>query len=234
MSLIKHVPNGLTSLNLLSGMIGIYAVLEHELVYGCYFILLAALFDFLDGFAARILKVQSEIGKQLDSLADLVTFGVLPSFIVFEMLRESTDLFFLPFFAFIIGVQSAMRLAKFNIDERQEEQFIGLPTPANALFFSALPFLMSNQAWAKSILENPYFILALTFLFAYLLTAEVPMLALKFKNYKWAKNKWRYLTLLISLISLLLFGFAGIPIAIVSYICLSLINQFLGGNEIKT
>ncbi|MEX0882135.1 MAG: CDP-diacylglycerol--serine O-phosphatidyltransferase, partial [Cyclobacteriaceae bacterium] len=203
MKIKKHIPNALTCLNLLAGMIGIYYVIENGALYGAYFIFAAALFDFLDGFAARLLRVQSAIGKELDSLADLVTFGVLPAFILFLIIQNTTALWFLPYFAFIIGIQSALRLANFNIDEKQEDQFIGLPTPANALFISTLPFLGNRFVWFQDLLENPYYILAITFLFAYLLTAPLPLLALKFNNFKWSDNKWRYLTLLFSGISIM-------------------------------
>ncbi|MEX2514128.1 MAG: CDP-diacylglycerol--serine O-phosphatidyltransferase [Cyclobacteriaceae bacterium] len=233
MNIKKHIPNALTCLNLLSGMIGIYYVIQNGAIYGAYFIFAAAIFDFLDGFAARLLKVQSAIGKELDSLADLVTFGVLPAFILFLMIQNTTTIWFLPYFAFIIGIQSALRLANFNIDEEQEDRFIGLPTPANALFISTLPFLGIKLPWFQGLLENPYYILAITFLFAYLLTAALPLLALKFKNFEWSDNKWRYLTLIFSAISIMILGIAGIPMAILSYICLSVLNHFLDKNEEK-
>lgn len=225
MKIKQHIPNLLTCLNLLCGMIGIYFVFKKGVYVGTYFIFAAAVFDFLDGFAARLLRVHSEIGKQLDSLADLVTFGVLPSFIVFFLLAKTENSGnFLPFFAFFIGIQSAIRLAKFNIDERQADRFIGVPTPANALFFSTLPFLAQSQEWAASLLTNTYLMLGLVLLFSFLLTAELPLLALKFKNFGLKDNKWRYLTILISSASLLLWGIGGIPFAILSYICISVIS----------
>lgn len=214
-------------MNLLSGMIGIHFIFINGPYYGFYFILAAAVLDFFDGFAARILKVQSPIGKELDSLADLVTFGVLPSFIVFLLLEAKTESNLLPYLAFAIGIQSALRLAKFNIDERQEERFIGVPTPASALFFSTLPLLAGAVSWVALVLENPWLLSGITLVFAYLLTAEIPLLALKFKHFGWKGNQWRFLVLLISLLSLLGLGFAGIPIAVLSYICLSLVNNWM-------
>ena len=151
----KHIPNALTSANLLCGMIGIVYVLGGEINFGAYFIFLAALFDFLDGFVARMLKVSSDIGKQLDSLADLVTFGVLPSFILFKMVESNTEIWILPFLVLIVAVFSAVRLAKFNIDERQSDRFIGVPTPANALLISTLPFLSERSKFFELQLSNP-------------------------------------------------------------------------------
>jgi CDP-diacylglycerol--serine O-phosphatidyltransferase len=208
-------------------MIGIHFVIVNGPYYGFYFILAAAVFDFFDGFAARILHVQSPVGKELDSLADLVTFGVLPSFIVFLLLEEKTESELLPYLAFTIGIQSALRLAKFNLDERQEERFIGVPTPANALFFSTLPLLAGSVSWVGPWLDNPWFLSAITLVFAYLLTAEMPLLALKFKHFGWKDNQWRFLVLIISLLSVLSLGLAGIPIAVLTYICLSLINNWM-------
>jgi len=229
----KHIPNALTSLNLLSGMIGIHFVMVNGPFYGFYFIIAAAIFDFFDGFAARMLKVQSPIGKELDSLADLVTFGVLPSFIVLLLLESVSSSDWLPYIAFVIGIQSALRLAKFNIDERQADSFIGVPTPANALFFSTLPLLGTSVLWVGNGLENPWLLTGLTLLFSYLLTAELPLLALKFKHFNWKGNQWRYLVLVISGLSILTLGFAGIPIAVLSYICLSLVNNWMDGHGDK-
>ncbi|WP_439483730.1 CDP-diacylglycerol--serine O-phosphatidyltransferase [Cyclobacterium plantarum] len=225
MNIKKHIPNTLTCLNLLSGMLGILYVVHNGPYYGFYFILAAAVLDFFDGFAARWLKVQSDIGKQLDSLADLVTFGVLPAFIAFFLIQSGQAHPFLPYIAFFIGIQSAIRLAKFNIDERQADRFIGLPTPANALFFSTLPILAENSTFLSSYLLNPWWLSTITLIFSLLLTAEIPLLALKFKDFSWKKNLFRYLLLLISAVSLIFWAWAGIPIAVLSYILLSLISN---------
>lgn len=231
MKLTKHIPNLITCLNLLAGMVGIHYVMVHGAVYGFYFILAAAVFDFFDGFAARMLGVHSAIGKQLDSLADLVTFGVLPSFIVFFLIQSVGGPTYLPYIGFLIGIQSALRLAKFNIDERQTDRFIGLPTPANALFFSTLPLMGQEIEIFAGIWNNSWVLSALTLIFSFLLTAELPLLALKFKHFGWKQNESRYLMLLISLAGIIILGWAGIPIAVVSYIFLSMISNRLEKNE---
>lgn len=231
MKIVKHIPNTLTCLNLICGMAGIYHVLEGELFYAAYFIFAAAILDFLDGFVARLLNAYSEIGKQLDSLADMVTFGVLPAFIVFSLLQDIYPGSYLPFLAFFIGTQSAIRLAKFNIDTRQSDRFIGVPTPANGLLISTLPFMAEKFEWVENLMYNGVFLLGFTLLFALLLTAELPLIALKFKNFTFKDNKYRYLTLLISLICLLTIGIGGIPLAILSYVGLSVIENLGNRNE---
>mgnify|MGYP000170665990 CR=1 FL=1 len=229
----KHIPNTLTSLNLLAGMLGIFYVLEGELFYGAYFILLAALFDFLDGFVARLLKVHSEIGKELDSLADLVTFGVLPSFILFQMIRLNTQLDYLPFFVFIVGLFSAIRLAKFNVDTRQSERFIGVPTPANALLISTLPFTAVTFPGIYGLIYQPYVLMGLALLMSFLLVSELPLIALKFKNFSLKDNLFRYLVLFVGIACLLGFGLGGLPFVIIAYIVLSVLEGLTGQNESK-
>ena len=211
-------------------MAGIYHVLEGQLFYGAYFIFAAAILDFLDGFVARLLNAYSEIGKQLDSLADMVTFGALPAFIVFSLLQDIYPGSYLPFLAFFIATQSAIRLAKFNIDTRQSDRFIGVPTPANGLLISTLPFMASQFEWVENLVYNGAFLLGFTLLFALLLTAELPLIALKFKNFTFKDNKYRYLTLLISLICLLTMGIGGIPVAIISYVLLSVMENLENRN----
>ncbi|AFL82794.1 CDP-diacylglycerol--serine O-phosphatidyltransferase [Belliella baltica DSM 15883] len=229
----KHIPNAITSLNLLSGMMGIYYVLSGKIEYGAYFIFLAAVFDFLDGFVARILRVHSEIGKQLDSLADLVTFGVLPSFIIFQWIKDLSDAEYLPFFAFLIGIFSALRLAKFNVDTRQTDRFIGVPTPANALLISTLPFLVHKFPIVENLIANPYTLIGIALVMSFLLVAEIPLIALKFKNYEFQKNLFRYITLGIGFVCLITLGLAGIPIIIISYIALSVLEGVIYSNEGK-
>ncbi|MBW3466301.1 CDP-diacylglycerol--serine O-phosphatidyltransferase [Arthrospiribacter ruber] len=224
MNIKKHIPNTLTSLNLLCGMVGIVFVLDGDISWGAYLIFLAALFDFLDGFVARILQVHSEIGKQLDSLADLVTFGVLPSFILFQMVSENTDSEILPYITLVVGIFSALRLAKFNIDTRQSDKFIGVPTPANALLISTLPFLIDRFETLGEFLSKPEVLIALSIVMSLLLVAELPLIALKFKSYGIKDNLYRYLTLVIGLVCVLAFGLAGIPLLIISYIGLSVVE----------
>lgn len=223
----KHIPNSLTSLNLLCGMLGIYFVLMGEIRYGAYFIFFAAILDFLDGFVARIFNVHSEIGKQLDSLADLVTFGVLPAFILFKLISYNTIIEYLPFLALIVGIFSAIRLAKFNVDTRQSERFIGVPTPANALLICTLPFTADRFPFMGGTLENPYFLIGLALVMSFLLVAELPLIALKFKNFSFSDNVFRYMVLGIGLICLIGFGLGGIPFVIVSYILLSVVEGLI-------
>ena len=215
-------------------MVGILYVLEGYVLWAAYFVILAAFFDFLDGFLARIMNAYSEMGKQLDSLADMVTFGVLPAFVVFKLIQQGGDFTYLPFIAFLIGIQSALRLAKFNIDPRQTDRFIGLPTPANALFFTALPHLAISQPWAENITASPMGLIVLTLVFSWLLTAELPLLALKFKGFIFKKNKLIYLTIAIGAISLILFGVAGVVFTILGYILLSLVDNALSSNADQT
>lgn len=225
----KNIPNFITAANLVSGCIGIYFALQSNFVYAAYFVVLAAVFDFLDGMVARLLKVHSEIGKQLDSLADMVTFGVLPSFIIFQYLQDN-GAGWISFLAFFIAVCSAFRLAKFNIDTRQGDQFLGLPTPANALFISFLIFL--KEYAALDFIFTNVALLIITFLFSILLVIELPMIALKFKSLKWKENIFRYLTIVFSIILIVIFQFKGIPIVILFYILLSAI-QYFSSKEIK-
>lgn len=227
----KYIPNAITSLNLLAGMMGIYYVLSGKIEYGAYFIFLAAILDFLDGFVARILKVNSEIGKQLDSLADLVTFGVLPSFIIFQWVKELTNDTSLPFLALIIGIFSALRLAKFNVDPRQHDHFIGVPTPANALLISTLPFFVTKFPATENAIANPYTLLVIAVSMSYLLVAEFPLIALKFKNFKIQPNLFRYFVLTIGIVCIITLGLAGIPMIIISYIALSVLERVIYSNE---
>lgn len=226
----RNLPNILTSMNLALGMLGIYLVLDGNIKAGAYCIFLAAAFDFLDGFVARLLNVQGEMGKQLDSLADMVTFGVLPAMIMFSMIGSSSDSAYLPYASFLMGVFSAWRLAKFNIDERQSDRFIGVPTPANALLISTLPFLAERSATAQDFLSNPIALVAITVLMSYLLVAELPLIALKFKDYSFQKNIFRYLVIFVSLIFLIILGIAGIPFAIIFYIAASIIEALIARN----
>lgn len=220
----KHIPNFITALNLFSGCIAAVYAFNGELQIAAYFILLAALFDFMDGLAARALNAYSEIGKQLDSLADMVSFGFIPGLFVFKMLSESLPVsgfpIYLSYIGFVITVFSAFRLAKFNIDTRQSENFIGLATPANTLFFISLPFLSTPI--------SPVLLMILTIVFSILLVSELPLFSFKFKNLGFNANIHRYLLIILSLILIIFFKFAAIPMIIVGYILLSIIfkNKF--------
>ncbi len=222
MNLKKHIPNFLTCCNLLCGCIGIFYVQRGSYLAAAYLIYAALIFDFLDGFVARLLHVSSPIGKELDSLADMVTFGALPSFILFGLLRDTNLPFYIPFMAFLVAICSALRLAKFNIDDRQQTDFIGLPTPANALFISSLYFL---QGTSLEVLTQPYALVAITVLFSFLLVSPLRMFSLKVKSGGWKGNEIRIIFLLISILCLIFFKQAGIPLIIFAYLLLSLISQ---------
>jgi CDP-diacylglycerol--serine O-phosphatidyltransferase len=189
----------------------------------------ALIFDFLDGFSARLLKVQSPVGKELDSLADVVTFGVLPAFILFGLLRESTLPAYFSYAAFLVAVFSALRLAKFNVDDRQQVDFIGLPTPANALFISSLVFLYDTSLhW----LAGPYALLGIAIVFSYLLVSPIRMFSLKIVPGGLSGNSLKIIFLILSILLLIFFRQAGIPLIIIVYILLSLLTQRQAeGNE---
>ena len=226
----KHVPNALTSFNLLFGCLSIIASLvNNDLALAAYFIGAAAILDFFDGFVARALHVGSEMGKQLDSLADCVSFGVAPAFIFYKINNIPIDfnqINVLAYIPFLIPVFSAIRLAKFNIDTRQTDSFIGLPTPANSLFIATLPFVISsNVLGLGSIFQSQIFLIIFPFVSAYLLVAEIPLFALKFKSFAWNANQLRYIFLLCCLISLFAFGYLGINISIILYILFSIYNN---------
>ncbi len=217
MNLIKHLPNAITCLNLFSGAAGVWLGFQGNYVGAMVAILLSALFDFLDGFVARLIHAYSDMGKELDSLADVVSFGLVPASIVFAMLSEANPTASYRFVGFAIVVFSALRLAKFNIDERQTSSFIGLPTPANALFWGGLA--LSYSSW---LVQNPIVLIVLTLIFSYLLVAEVPMFSLKFKNFHWKDNKVPFLFLLVSVILIIWLRQDSISFIILWYILLSI------------
>lgn len=217
------IPNLLTLGNLLCGCFGIFFVFEGDLKMASYLTGLALLLDFGDGFLARLLNSASPIGKELDSLADMVTFGALPAFVVFSLVRNASGEFpeYLPYLAFVIAVFSALRLAKFNIDTRQSESFIGLPTPANGMIVAAFPFILDNSN--LDFLANPWVLVAYAFVISFLLIAEIPLFALKFKNFTWQDNRIKYIFLVLSLVLLVLFMIPAIPLIIILYFLLSLL-----------
>ncbi len=223
----KHIPNSITAANLLMGCLAILAALNHNLVQASYFIGLAAIFDFFDGFAARLLKVNSEIGKQLDSLADVVSFGVAPGMIFYVHSSYVHDALssnpYLSYLAFLIPIFSAFRLAKFNLDTRQSDAFIGMPTPANALFICAIPLVFENGPdMATQFFSNPIFIAVFPFVSSWLLMAELPLFALKFKTFKWSGNEVRWVFIGLTCINLFVFKYFGISLSILLYLTLSI------------
>ncbi len=190
MKVIKHIPNSITMLNLFAGSIATLLSFQGNFRVAFFLILLAGLFDFLDGFAARLLKAYSPMGKELDSLADVISFGMAPGAIVYTMLNDSSLPPWLAFAGFLIPVFSALRLAKFNIDESQTSSFIGLPTPSNAIFWAGVGF-----SFAETLVEQPLILLLLTLIFSGLLVSPLPMFSLKFSGLKWSQSKMQYLFL---------------------------------------
>ncbi len=244
----SNIANVITSMNLLCGSLAIYFLFQEEMMIPVYLILAASVFDFTDGFVARLLHVKSEMGKQLDSLSDVISFGLAPGMAMFILLEKGLSFWdtglpgSVAFFAFIIPVFSAWRLAKFNIDERQTDHFIGLPTPANGLLiFSLLPIVSVQglPAWLSSMNSLPYYIIhpavliPATFLLSYLLVAPLPLIAMKFRTFGWKENRTRYIFIIISLVLIFLFYFAAIPFIIILYIILSLIDQIINRKQEK-
>ena len=228
----KHIPNTITCCNLISGCIATWFAFQGNYEMALLFIVIGAVFDFFDGMSARLLHVSSEIGKELDSLADDITFGFAPSAIVFDYLCTfHIHLIIVPFLAFVMAAFSALRLAKFNLDERQALGFIGLPTPANALFWGSLIVGLNDyMAEANSSLFThhaslPYVILAGVFISCYLLVAEIPMFALKFKHWGWKGNEVKYIFILSCVPILLILGIIGLAVIIAWYVILSVFTN---------
>jgi CDP-diacylglycerol--serine O-phosphatidyltransferase len=226
----KHIPNAITCLNLLSGCVGVVLAFKfpEKLQYASYAIFIAAILDFLDGMVARLLRAYSEIGKELDSLADMVSFGVLPSVIVYHLFLQAPQLDISPFLnytAFLIAIFSALRLAKFNIDERQTENFIGLPTPANAMLIASFPLIVAQgDYFSSSFIKNPYFLSIFSLGMGLLLVMELPLMSLKFRNFALNQNIYRYIIITASIVLLLILKFVAVPVILFLYIALSLIQ----------
>ena len=186
MNIKKNIPNLFTLGNLFCGCIAIVLAFEGNLIGAAYMVGIAGVFDFLDGLVARILKVNSEIGKQLDSLADVVSFGVVPGVIIFKLINQTMITSPISFFGFLVTIFSAIRLAKFNIDTRQTDSFIGLPVPANAIFIASLPLSLNSDSFSNTLQQtilNPYCLILLSLISSFLLVAPLPLFALKFKNF---------------------------------------------------
>ncbi len=221
MSIKKHIPNTITCCNLLSGCVSILFTCNNHLVWASAMIFIAAIFDFLDGFAARTLDAKSPIGGELDSLSDVVSFGVAPSFIVAWFLSKSGigwwvhDVNLFPMLGFILAAFAAVRLAKFNIDTRQSHNFIGLPVPAVGLFIASLPFLTMEM--------NPYLLLAMVAIFSWLMISEVPFFSFKIKNLRFKDNVLRYFVVIFAIIAVIIMKLAALPFVFLFYILLSVI-----------
>lgn len=235
-------------MNLFSGMIAVIMAATDELVMAAFFVFLGIFFDFFDGFFARKFSVEGELGKQLDSLADVVTSGVVPGIIMFQLMLhaakghwfmelscevgnwheyQDTYYYFLPFSGLFITLAAAYRLANFNIDERQTNSFIGLPTPAFAIFVVSLPLILfyTDNSFFQELLQNFYVLLGITLLGCYLMNAEIPLFSLKFKNYGWKGNETKYLFLLGTVLMLITLQTIAIPLTILLYVLLSVIEN---------
>lgn len=226
--IVRNIPNSITCCNLISGCIATYNAFLGDIRIALLWIIVGAVFDFFDGMSARLLKVSSPIGKELDSLADDITFGFAPSAIIFyelSIMEYPSELLmlkpYLPYFAFVMAAYSALRLAKFNLDERQSLGFIGLPTPANALFWGAL------FVGAQNFMESTAYMLPVVLLMicvsCWLLIAEVPMFALKFKQWGWKGNEVKYIFLISCLPLLMIFGITAFSVIIAWYVVLSVV-----------
>ena len=233
MNIKKHIPNTITLLNLLCGCIALIFVSKDEFEMAFYFVCLGIFLDFFDGFFARLFKVSGPLGLQLDSLADMVTSGVVPGYVMFKMMFSSNVamaegwLQYFPYLGFIITLGSCMRLAKFNIDTRQTDSFIGLPTPANALFILSLPLVLkySDSLMMLEILTEKWVLLLITLFSAYILNAEIPLFSLKIKKFNFNDNALQIIFLISSVLLLFFLNYLAIPLVIVFYVLLSVINN---------
>ena len=243
----KHIPQFITMLNILCGCIATVFAVLNMLELAAIFVFLGIVFDFFDGLAARLLDAQSELGIQLDSLADVITSGLVPGIVMFQLLAMSQTggwnldlsgtsealtwtgfkISFLPFFGFLITLASAYRLAKFNIDENQATSFIGLPTPANALLILSLPLILLYQGndYLNQIILNPWFLIIITILSSYLLNSRVELFALKFKNWSFKDNALRYIFVIVSLVLFLTMKFLAVPAIVLFYIVSSMVYK---------
>ena len=238
------VPNAITALNLVCGSLAVFFAVDGQLGWAAVFILSAAVFDFLDGFAARLLKAYSSIGKELDSLADMISFGLAPAAMVFTMLEftlfgknqpiqdidATWSQWIVLYTSLLIPIAGAFRLAKFNTDDRQSEQFLGMPIPANAIFFASLGLILelgTNQAISAVIL-NKYMLLASVFICSFLMVSELPMFSMKFKNLHLKENALRFLFLGITVLMLIFLQVYALPLIIIWYVALSAITYLSG------
>ncbi|MFL0076105.1 CDP-alcohol phosphatidyltransferase family protein [Tenacibaculum maritimum] len=242
MNIKKHLPNLLTLGNLLCGTIAAIFAVKGDFEATALLVVTGILFDFLDGFVARLLKVQGELGKQLDSLADMVTSGVVPGIVMLQLIVISIDKdavgYFgvdidgatgsnVPYIGLLLTLAACYRLANFNIDTRQSDSFIGVPTPAMTLFIISLPLILSfsENSFFTDLISNPYFLIGMTVLLSYLMNAELPLFSLKIKDFSFKKNAVKYLFLIIALILLVLFKVVAVPMVILFYILLSILHN---------
>ena len=227
----KYIPNALTLLNLFCGCIAVILVINDNFVNAALFVFLGIFFDFFDGFAARKLQVQSDLGIQLDSLADMVTSGLVPGLAMFKLLALS-DLSWegskvIPYWGLAITLASAYRLAKFNIDEDQKTYFKGLPTPANALLIMSLLLILEfqNSDLINNLVLNQWFLMVFTMLSCWLLNSNIKLFALKFDTYGFKPNATRYIFILLSAVFIIVLHYVAIPLIIIMYISMSVLNN---------
>lgn len=233
MNIKAQIPNTITLLNLFCGCIALVFAFHRDFEMAFAFVSLGIFLDFFDGFFARLFKVSSPLGLQLDSLADMITSGVVPGLVMYQLMIDNsttpetsyTQLF--PYLGFIIALGSCYRLANFNIDTRQTDSFIGLPTPANSLFILSLPLVLQNtdSLFVIEALTNQWFLLLITLFSAYILNAEIPLFSLKIKKFNFTDNKIQIVFLSLSVLLLIFLQFLAIPLVIVTYVLLSVINN---------
>lgn len=245
MGIKKHIPNLLTLSNLFCGVLATIFAVKGDFIAVAFLVVLGIVFDFFDGFVARLLKVQGELGKQLDSLADMVTSGVVPGIVMYQLLINAIDIdavgYFgidpegksgsnLPYLGLLLTLAAGYRLAKFNIDERQSDSFIGLPTPAMSLFIISLPIIVdfSGITFFSDLVYNKYFLIIVTIVFSFLMNAELPLFSLKFKDFSFKNNVVKYLFLIGSIILLILLKFIAVPLIILLYVFVSIVTLVLG------
>ncbi len=217
----KSIPNMITLCNLFCGCLAVISAINLDFTTAFYYVIAGIIFDFADGFAARLLNAYSEVGKQLDSLADLVTSGVAPAMVMYMAGLE--------YIALLLALFAALRLAKFNVDTRQSESFIGLPTPACSIFFTAIGYIIQNHPYTivGNMLTNTTVLTALVLLFSYIMVAEIPMFSLKMKSYKIGENIVRYSFLIASLAAIITFKVFALPFIIIAYIITSIISNII-------
>jgi CDP-diacylglycerol--serine O-phosphatidyltransferase len=238
MSFGKQIPNYITLGNLLSGTVAVIFAVEGNYEIAALFVCIGIIFDFFDGFVARLLKVSGELGKQLDSLADMITSGVVPGLIMYKLLQDNLknapnftnsaiEVLDVPLIGLILTLAAGFRLAKFNIDTRQTDSFIGLPTPAMSLFVVSLPLILqyTEIEFVKNLIQNNYFLIAVTWVLSYLMNAELPLFSLKFKDYSFKNNFVTYIFLLSSIVLIFAFHFLSIPIIIILYVLISILKK---------
>jgi len=236
MNIKKHIPNFITLMNLFSGILSVYFSMTGDLRLAGFMIFIAAVLDFFDGMAARLLNAKTAIGADLDSLADVVSFGVAPGFILFQMIRLSLGQDFipvenpgyLPFIAFVIPLFGALRLAIFNVDESQTDSFKGLPIPAQAIVVAAFPIIVlscfaDNPNFYSELITNTWFLIGSGIVLSFLMVSNLPMFSLKFSNFPWKENQTRYLFLIMSVVLFVLLRIAAIPLIILLYVLVSLV-----------